>query len=366
MCIQQFEDKPLESKIQDCFEINQTDEEFTNDYSINRFYSSLGRNVCLNAASESLCLNKTWSLEDIFTIVYVFVDDAYDKLFGSQSYFRLSSNNKPVFTDSEVITLALVCELSGFESRNSWWNYVSKNYRQLFPKLCDRTRYCRRLKRLKNGIEQIRRHLSFLMNADLSGLRVVDSFPVSVCHLQRVKSSSCPFEYYASFGYCAAKKENFYGFKVHLVTDTRGIIVGYMLSSGHVHDTKGLIFLLEENLKTESVLEQIIAMFGDKGYVGQDYALMLQEQYSVKMLAMRKYEKEGFQSAHNEIVGKGRKIIETTISVLTGTFNAGKTKARTIGGFLLNLVTKITALNLGNYLNILTGEPVLQVSSIVN
>jgi hypothetical protein len=243
---------------------------------------------------------------------------------------------------------------------------VSKNYRALFPKLCDKSRFVKRLKRLKNGIEQIRQHLSFLMNVDLSRLRVVDSFPVSVCHLARVKNSTCPFEYFASFGYCAAKKEYFYGFKVHLVTDTRGIIVGYILSGGHVHDTKGLIFLLEENLRTEGMLEQVIALFADKGYVGEDYALMLQEQFSVRMLAMRKNEKEGSQSAYNKIIGSGRKIIETTISILTGLFNAGRTTARTIEGFLLNLVTKITAFNLGNYLNILMGEPVLQVSSIVN
>ena len=70
--------------------------------------------------------------------------------------------------------------------------------------------------------------------------------------------------------------------------------------------------------------------------------------------------------AREQLVGGVRKIVETTISVLTEVMNANWTFARSIKGLLTNLVTKITALTLGNYLNLLMGEPVLQVSSIVN
>lgn len=51
------------------------------------------------------------------------------------------------------------------------------------------------------------------MNVDLSRVRAVDSFPVTICHLKRVNASTQPFEYLASFGYCVSKKEHFYGFK---------------------------------------------------------------------------------------------------------------------------------------------------------
>jgi len=95
-------------------------------------------------------------------------------------------------------------------------------------------------------------------------------------------------------GYCAAKKEYFYGFRVHVVTDPAGIVVGYVLSAGHVHDTKWLVF------------------------------------------------------------------------VLARSYNANWTYARSITGLVTNLVIKMTAFTLGNYLNRLMGEPVLQVTSIVN
>ncbi len=285
----------------------------------------------------------------------------------NQGYFRKSPNKEPKFSDSEVITIAIVGELAGHKSRNGWHNQVRKNHRELFPDLCDRSRYERRIKRLAVAMEQIRQHLLFLMNVDLSRLRVVDSFPVTLCHLRRVSSSTQPFEYYASFGYCAAKKEHFYGFKVHLITDTNGVPVAYLLTAGHVHDSKGLAFLLADIAVLDKFLPHLISIFGDKGYVGKDYANNLKSCFGVEMLALsREYEKDLPVSAYNELVGKARKIIETTISLFTGSFNAASTFTRSIAGFVTNLIAKITAFNLANYLNMLLAQPILHISSFVN
>jgi len=341
------------------FLVHQTSEE--------RLEDLLGQPVGLGLPSEPLHLKATWSMDEVFTIVFTLVDDAYKKLFGNQRYFRASPNSEPAFTDSEVITLALVAELAGYESQHAWWAYVSKNYRHLFPKLCDRTRYGRRLRRLRPGLELLRRHLVFLTGADVHRLRVVDSFPLSLCHLRRLSGSTQPFEYSATVGYCAAKKEHFYGFRLHVMTDGRGIVVGYLLSAGHVHDTKGLAFLLTDLAQIEPLLERAIALLGDKGYTGAKLAQQLKAEFGVDLLAMRReYEPEYGPLAYNELIGSARKIIETTFSVLTGVMNANWTYARSLKGLLTNLVAKMTALTLGNYLNLLMGEPVLQVSSIVN
>lgn len=365
MCLQRFEHKEnhlcwqlMECEPLSSASITRPDEDFA---------ALIGQPVGLGLPPEPLDLKKNWALEDVFTIVYTVVDDSYQKLFRTPAYFRRSSNSEPAFSDSEVVTLALVAELNGYDSRHSWWEYVNKNYRHLFPRLCDRTRYGRRLARLRRAIEQLRRHLLFLLNADLSQLRVVDSFPLSVCHLRRVGGSTQPFEYYASVGYCAAKKEYFYGFRVHVVTDPTGVVVGYVLSAGHVHDTKGLVFLLEDLSRLEQMMERIITLLGDKGYVGVELARRIKAEFGVDLLAMRReYEPELGQSAYNELIGSARKIVETTISVLARSFNANWTYARSITGLVTNLVIKMTAFTLGNYLNRLMGEPVLQVTSIVN
>ena len=121
-----------------------------------KFYERLGKPIGIDTPREAVEIKESWSMKEALTIVYIVVDDAYKKLFGSQAYFRTSPNNEPEFTDSEVITLALVAELVGYKSRNAWHNQVRKNYKKLFPDLCERSRFVRRLSKLTKIMEQIR------------------------------------------------------------------------------------------------------------------------------------------------------------------------------------------------------------------
>ena len=138
------------------------------------------------------------SQEDLFIAVYCSTQEHYRLLFGSQSALRGSNNGEPGFTDAEVITIALVGELNGEDSQKAWHGKVKKNWGHLFPLLCDRTRYGRRLRRLRVPMAQIQQHLCFLLGVEGDRYRIVDSLPLSLCHLQRVNSSSRPFEYVAT------------------------------------------------------------------------------------------------------------------------------------------------------------------------
>ena len=56
-----------------------------------------------------------------------------------------------------------------------------------------------------------------------SDIHVIDGFPIPVCHYAR--SSRCrSFKGTASYGYCAAKDEKYYGFKGHIIVDFNGVI----------------------------------------------------------------------------------------------------------------------------------------------
>ena len=170
MCIQLFENKPLPNNFQVSVEKKLNISKPLANELLDRFNASLGRNVSFNASTVPLGLKQVWSLTDVFTVVYTLIDDFYEKLFGSPKYFRCSPNYQPIFSDAEVLTMALVKELKGYQSQNRWWHYVNKNYRHLFPKLCERSRYMRRLQLLKPALEQIRQQLLCLLNADLSQL----------------------------------------------------------------------------------------------------------------------------------------------------------------------------------------------------
>jgi Transposase DDE domain len=306
------------------------------------------------------------NLEDLFCIVYCVSDDYYKLLIGSKKNLRLSNNRDPVFTDAEVITIALVGELKGENSERSWWRVVNKNYRHLFPHLCDRTRYGRRLRKLKYVMEMIRQQFLFQLDVNFDRYRLVDSFPLRLLKLQRLRSSSCPFEYSATVGYCDSFKEYFYGFKVHILMDLRGIPISFVLTPGHPHDTQGFKQLLNEMIELRLNNVTLIVV-GDKGYVGEEYAKHLKDTYGIELLAIkRQYNKDIPESALNGLLSKTRRIIETTNSVLTEVMNANWTYCRSIKGLITRMVTKMTAFNLANYLNSLLQQPLLEIKGFAN
>lgn len=306
------------------------------------------------------------TLEDLFCIVYCIVDDQYKLLVGSQKNLRNSNNGDPVFTDAEVITIALVGELKGEASERGWWRFVHKNYRHLFPHLCSRTRYGRRLRKLKLVMEMIRQQFLFHLDVQTDRHRLVDSFPLRLLKLQRLSGSSCPFEYAATVGYCSTFKEYFYGFKVQLLTDLRGIPVAFVLTPAHPHDTEGFRQLLREMVEL-GLHSLTLIVVGDKAYVGEDYATELKETYGIELLPIpRHYDKEMPPTALSCMLAKTRKIIETTTSGLTQTMNANWTYCRSIVGLITRMIAKFTAFNLANYLNSLMGTPLLEIKSFAN
>ncbi len=308
----------------------------------------------------------TMPLEELFFITFYVIDEYYTMLVGDQSKLRRSPNGNPKFTDSEVITIALVGELKGENSERAWWRFVSKNYRDLFPHLCSRTRYGRRLRTLKLVIERIRHHLLFQLDVNCDRTRLVDSFPLRLLRLPRLSGSSCPFEYAANVGYCASLKEYYYGFKFHLLTDVRGIPVAFVLTPAAPHDSQGLLQLLEELIDL-GLHHLTLILVGDKAYVGKDYARTLQAYYGIELLAIQKQtDKEFPETRLNQMLKTTRKIIETTNSVFTETLKTNWTYCRSVQGLLTKLASKMAACNLANYFNSLMGLPLLEVKGFAN
>ncbi len=305
-------------------------------------------------------------MELLFIIVYCVISDFID-LIGGPQHLRRSNNNNPEFTDAEVITIVLVGQLAGENSQRAWYRYVRKNYIKLFPSLCSRTRFTRREAKLHHLICYFQQNLCYLLSASDSREFLVDSFPLEICNIQRLASSSQPFEYAgANFGYCAAKKRRYYGFKCHIVTDLRGVPIFITLTNAAASDLHSF----------ESVVEQMISLgiikrekiyIGDKGYVGQDFGNYIFRTYGVKLVSMqREYKKKEYgPSALNQLLQKTRKIIETTINLFSVEINAGRTKRRTIKGLITSIMSKLAAFNIANFFNSLLGEPLLEIKSFV-
>ena len=96
------------------------------------------------------------SISDILTIIFVLVDDWYQSY--GHKFLTGKAGAKPVFTDSEVITLMLAQDYIPFPSETQFLGFIRANYLDLFPNLLDQSQFNRRARALRLLVEQLRRH----------------------------------------------------------------------------------------------------------------------------------------------------------------------------------------------------------------
>lgn len=86
-------------------------------------------------------------LTDIFTIIFVLVDDWYQT--EGCKYLKGKAGKKHEFSDSEVITLMLMQDFIPFPSETQYIGFIRANYLALFPKLIDQSQFNRRARALR-------------------------------------------------------------------------------------------------------------------------------------------------------------------------------------------------------------------------
>jgi hypothetical protein len=124
-------------------------------------------------------IKENGKLKDFVTVAYVIIDDIYQKV--TSTYISNCCNiNDSILSDSEIITISIVGELLTIDSENAWYGFCKKNMKDLFPKLCDRTRFNRTRRNLHAVIEEIRKELSSLTELAEEPYRIIDSIPIPV------------------------------------------------------------------------------------------------------------------------------------------------------------------------------------------
>ncbi len=160
----------------------------------------------------------------LLTIIYVLVDDWY-KLHAPR-LLKGKVGAKPVFSDSEAITLMLAMDFLCFESETQFLSFMRANYLALFPKLCDQSQFNRRARSLRLIVEQLRRTWLAELGATQDLFLLMDTKPVPVIGYKRSKQHS-EFRQSAGYGYCSARHFHYFGYKFVSVTTFDGLPVLY-------------------------------------------------------------------------------------------------------------------------------------------
>ena len=207
----------------------------------------------------------------------------------------------------------------------------------------ERSVYNKRKRKLFPYIEKIRETLSSKFS-DFTDVFIVDSTPIEICKISRAnRSAICSTEEVKpAFGYCAAQKSRYFGYKLHAVCDKNGIFHSFDFTPANVHDVNYLKDI-KENFKN-------CLLIGDRGYISKKFQVDLFNYSKINLSVPMRKNQHGFVE-FSRTKSKIRKRIETNISQLCGQFTINVNFAKTFQGLATRIVSKITSFTMIQYLN---------------
>lgn len=166
-----------------------------------------------------------------------------------------------------------------------------------------------------------------------TGVAFVDSTVLPVCNLRRA-SWHRVFAGLAAFGKTGAGW--FFGFKLHLVVNDRGDLLGVALTPGNVDD------------RNRAVVERLTRrvsgkLAGDKGYLDQKLFWELWQQNIELITMVRRNMKNKLVRLENKFVYRACGVIESINHVLKDVLHIQHTRYRSPINFLSNMFAGLCA-----------------------
>jgi IS5 family transposase len=190
-------------------------------------------------------------------------------------------------------------------------------------------------------------------------LRIVDSTPVPVLKRYRGASSPCfPRGKQTNYGYCAAKKEYYYGVKLSLICTTTGVITDLGIHAANVHDLTAL-----KSLMTETDLNHI-TLIGDKGYYDGELRTTLNN-HNGRLVVPDKRRHHPFATPADTHLLRLRSIIETVNAQLKDHLRLEQTLARSYRGLVSRIWSIFLSFTFAQYFNLKMERPRLAVKSVL-
>jgi len=244
-------------------------------------------------------------------------------------YLGIEDDLQCKMTSAEIVTVALVAARF-FGGRLSIARRFLQSHKYI-PKMLSHSRLNRRMHEIKpetwRTLFQITSWIFQRFNP--ASEFIVDSFPIQACHPCR--SWRCKlFTGKNYIGYCASKKQYYYGLKIHIITSVEGNIVEFFFTPASVSDVTAF-----QDFDLE--LPENSYLYADKAYTCYDFEDVLKECFGVFLIAQRKRNSRRPHALALQAIQRiRRKSVETSISQVCRFLPRGIC-ARSAKGFELRL-----------------------------
>lgn len=274
------------------------------------------------------------TFSDLMTNIFVLVDDWYQV--DGNRYLQGKPGSKPVFSDSEVITLMLTMDFVPFPGETQFLGFIRANYLDLFPQLLNQSQFNRRARGLHLVVEQLRRHWLGQLGVTAETQFLLDTKPVPVLGYKRSKRHS-DFWGSADYGRCISRDLKYFGYKLVTITTLSGLPVVYDLVPANT----------DERDAAETVLAYLAGcdIFADKGFIGAAWQAHVRAQTGNRLWTVRRANQhqqnpQAFDRQLNSI----RERIEGAFNEIQNTGrNLERLLAKTVIGLCTRVIAKLTS-----------------------
>lgn len=293
------------------------------------------------------------SIDDFIITVFCIIDDELKQFLEGKKLRQ--RGRRTTLTDSEVITMEVVGEFLGMDCDKSIWGYFKGHWLHFFPQIPDRSNFARQAANLHAVKRALQERMSSSLGALTDSLHLIDGLPMPVCKFSRAHFSQI-FKGDAAYGYCATKKEHYYGFRGHLVVSSIGVITAATFTAANVDERDACPELAE---KIHGLL------LGDKGYIRPSLQEDLITQNVYLQTPLRDNMKDERPKNFINWLKSTRRLIETTIGQLAERFHIEKVRARDLWHESSRFWRKILAHTVCIKMCVEFGNPPLQFEKLI-
>ena len=277
----------------------------------------------------------TTDLEALVVAAYVFADE-YP--------VPVRAGRRPLTTDAELVALAVCQAAVGISSDRQFLGLVERLLPGWFSHIPEQSQYNRRLRALVELISSVQQRLARWLDA--GGVRLADGTQLAVANYAGCERRS-GFAGVARYGFARSQHRFIWGVRLVLLTDERGLPLGYTLVPANEHEYEPLADLL-----TGTPADVVIA---DKAFWGRGRRERLAAD-GITLLTPDKL-RTAQNAGRERALASTRLVIESVFANLKGQMRLERHLAKTPAGLAVRIAQRILALTIGMLLNTLAGRP---------